>query len=58
MIYLIHCKNFHKCYNVPLPSRTIKKRKKNLFEAQKKKKTKDLHEEMNYENALKAGERS
>jgi hypothetical protein len=25
MIYLIHCKNFHKCHSVPLPSKTIKK---------------------------------
>jgi hypothetical protein len=25
MIYLIHCKNLCKCYNVPPPSRTIKK---------------------------------
>jgi hypothetical protein len=25
MIYLIHCKNFCKCYNVLLPSTTIKK---------------------------------
>jgi hypothetical protein len=25
MIYLVHCKNFCKCYNVPLPSTTIKK---------------------------------
>jgi hypothetical protein len=24
MIYLIHCKNFSKCHNIPLPS-TIKK---------------------------------
>jgi hypothetical protein len=25
LIYLIHCKNLHKCYNVPIPSTTIKK---------------------------------
>jgi hypothetical protein len=25
MIYLIHCKNFYKCHNVPPPSTTIKK---------------------------------
>jgi hypothetical protein len=29
MIYLIHCKNLCKCYSVPLPSTTIK-RKTNL----------------------------
>jgi hypothetical protein len=23
MMYLIHCKNLHKCYNVPPPSTTI-----------------------------------
>jgi hypothetical protein len=28
MIYLIHCKNFCKCYNVPPLSTTIKKKKK------------------------------
>jgi hypothetical protein len=28
MIYLIYCKNFCKCYNVPLPSTT--KKKKNI----------------------------
>jgi hypothetical protein len=27
MIYLIYCKNFCKCHNVPLPS-TIKKKKR------------------------------
>jgi hypothetical protein len=27
MIYLIHCKNFCKCHNVPPPSTTIKKKK-------------------------------
>jgi hypothetical protein len=26
IIYLIHCKNFCKCHNVPPPSTTIKKR--------------------------------
>jgi hypothetical protein len=26
MRYLIHCKNLWKCYNVPTPSTTIKKR--------------------------------
>jgi hypothetical protein len=25
MIYLIYCKNFCKCHNVPLPTTTIKK---------------------------------
>jgi hypothetical protein len=25
IIYLIHCKNFYKCHNVPPPSTTIKK---------------------------------
>jgi hypothetical protein len=24
-IYLIYCKNFYKCHNVPLPTTTIKK---------------------------------
>jgi hypothetical protein len=28
MIYLIHCKNLCKCYNVPPPSTTEKKKKK------------------------------
>jgi hypothetical protein len=28
MIYLIHCKNLCKCYNVPPPRTTIKKKKK------------------------------
>jgi hypothetical protein len=27
MIYLVHCKNLCKCYNVPTPSTTIKKKK-------------------------------
>jgi hypothetical protein len=26
MIYLIHCKNFCKCHNVPQPSTTIKEK--------------------------------
>jgi hypothetical protein len=25
MMYLIHCKNFYKCYSVPPPNTTIKK---------------------------------
>jgi hypothetical protein len=25
MIYLIHCKNLYKCYNVPIPCTTINK---------------------------------
>jgi hypothetical protein len=29
IIYLIYCKNFCKCHNVPLPSTTIKKGEKN-----------------------------
>jgi hypothetical protein len=29
MIYFIHCKNLCKCYNVPTPSTTIKKKKGN-----------------------------
>jgi hypothetical protein len=29
MIYLIHCKNLHKCHSVPLPSTTIKEKKQN-----------------------------
>jgi hypothetical protein len=28
MIYLIHCKNLCKCYNVPTPNTTIKKEQK------------------------------
>jgi hypothetical protein len=28
MIYSIHCKNLCKCYNVPTPRTTIKKKKK------------------------------
>jgi hypothetical protein len=28
MIYLTHSKNFHKCYNVYLPSTTINEREK------------------------------
>jgi hypothetical protein len=48
MIYLTHCKNFCKCYNVPIPSITVKKERKKLwkpersgtiFQALKKKKT-------------------
>jgi hypothetical protein len=31
MIYLIHCKNFCKCHNVPSPSITIKKTMKLFF---------------------------
>jgi hypothetical protein len=27
IIYLIHCKNLYKCYNIPIPSTTIKKKK-------------------------------
>jgi hypothetical protein len=27
LIYLIHCKNFCKCHNIPPPSTTIKKLK-------------------------------
>jgi hypothetical protein len=38
MIYLIYCKNFCKCHNVPLPSTTIKKGKKKTHEIIKKKK--------------------
>jgi glutathione synthase/RimK-type ligase-like ATP-grasp enzyme len=30
MIYLIYCKNFCKCHNVPTPSTTIIKNKNNL----------------------------
>jgi hypothetical protein len=30
MLYLIHCKNFYKCHNVPPPSTKIKERKKSL----------------------------
>jgi hypothetical protein len=26
VMYLIHCKNLCKCYNVPIPSMTIKKK--------------------------------
>jgi hypothetical protein len=29
--YLIHCKNFHKCHNVPIPSTTIKNKKEIEF---------------------------
>jgi hypothetical protein len=29
MIYLIHCKNFCKCHNVPPSSTTIKKKERN-----------------------------
>jgi hypothetical protein len=29
MIYLIHCKNFCKCHNVPPPRTTIKEKKEN-----------------------------
>jgi hypothetical protein len=32
MIYLIHCKNLCKCYNLPPPSTTIvKKRRKQIY---------------------------
>jgi hypothetical protein len=27
MIYLIYCKNFRKCHNIPSPSTTIKRKK-------------------------------
>jgi hypothetical protein len=33
IIYLIHCKNFYKCHNVPPPSTTIKKV---IFQREKK----------------------
>jgi hypothetical protein len=29
-IYLIYCKNFYKCHNVPLSSTTIKKRSQKI----------------------------
>jgi hypothetical protein len=36
MMYLIHCKNLCKCYNVPTPSTTIKKIIDNLhYQCQK-----------------------
>jgi hypothetical protein len=32
MIYLIYCKNFCKCHNVPPPSTTIKKGKQDRYD--------------------------
>jgi hypothetical protein len=32
MIYLIYCKKFCKCHNIPSPSTTVKKKKKGKHE--------------------------
>jgi hypothetical protein len=38
MIYLMHCKNLCKCYNVPPPSTTIKKKKVIWYNYKRKRK--------------------